>query len=457
MSTSKAGWSEIDTTPPLGLPMGGRGPRFSPGASILDPLISQALLLEDKSGARILWISVDLVSMDQTAVHRLRLDLATVTGVPFESIIVNVSHTHSGPMCGFEGYSTLTPKPAELQAYENALHQKILRVGVEALETLQPVQISVRRGESAVGISRRRPSDTGDMAMGPNPDGACNPDLWLLDISASEGDGRAVVFNYGCHPVLVYGFAWDGISSDFPGVCRRDLRDRLGPNVHAQFIQGLAGNVRPRIVADLDAGRFRTSTEDDPKGAGRELADNITDLLGTDGEAIELDLRAAAGWFLAPKDPSRIPPLEHWQSLSVDGAADPLRSGSRSSEDELAQNLADYWTCRLMSGIPPAKAVSIGIGLMQIAEGHRIAWISGEVLAEWMGHLRNWMDDPKLMVWGYCQDGRGYLPTDEILHEGGYEVDRSNNYSKTGPGRFAKGVNDSAHRSFSALARQIDS
>jgi hypothetical protein len=226
--------------------------------------------------------------------------------------------------------------------------------------------------------------------------------------------------------------------------------------VHTQFIQGLAGNVRPRVVADFAAGRFRTPTSEDPLGAGRELSANITGLLGADGEPVELNLRAAAGWFLAPKDLSRVPPIEHWESLSADSAADPLRSGSKSSEDELTSSLVGYWTSRLRSGIPPARAVSIGIGLMQIAEGHRIAWISGEVLAEWMGHLRNWMNDPKLMVWGYCQDGRGYLPTDEILHEGGYEVDRSNNYSKTGPGRFAKGVNDSAHRSFDILARQIN-
>ncbi len=455
MSVAKAGWSEVDTTPPPGLPMGGRGPRFTPGASILDPLKAQVFLLVDGSGSSTLWVSIDLVSVDQTAVHRLRLDLASVTGVAFDAIVVNLSHTHSGPMCGFEGYSTLTPKPAELQAYEDRIHQDILRAAAEALDHLRPVQISIHRGESAVGISRRRPAEGGTMAMGPNPHGACNPDLWVLEATALEGDDRAVLFNYGCHAVLVYGFAWDGISSDYPGVCRRELRDRLGTAAHAQFIQGLAGNVRPRIVADLQAGNFRTSTPEDPLSAGRELAADVLSLLDADGEPIQPALRTAAGWFLAPKDPSRVPPLEHWESLTAEGAADPLRSGSQSSEDELSRNLAEYWTHRLKSGIPPARAVSIGVGLIQLAEGHRIAWISGEVLAEWMGHLRTWLDDPKLNVWGYCQDGRGYLPVDEILHEGGYEVDRSNNYSKTGPGRFAVGLNDAARAAFLGLARQI--
>ncbi len=39
---NKAGWAHIDITPPLGLPMGGRGSRFTPGAEVIDPLLAQA-------------------------------------------------------------------------------------------------------------------------------------------------------------------------------------------------------------------------------------------------------------------------------------------------------------------------------------------------------------------------------------------------------------------------------
>ena len=64
--------------------------------------------------------------------------------------------------------------------------------------------------------------------MAPNPDGVYNPDLWVLDIRATETDRRCIVVNYGCHPVIVYGFAWDGISADYPGVCRQQLKAQLG-------------------------------------------------------------------------------------------------------------------------------------------------------------------------------------------------------------------------------------
>lgn len=115
---TRAGWAQSDITPPLGLAMGGRGSRFDPGASVLDPLIAQALVLEDAGGNHLLWISMDLLGLSYRATSMIRYELAATTGTPFEAIVINFSHTHSGPMTGFEGYATVVPKPIELQAYD---------------------------------------------------------------------------------------------------------------------------------------------------------------------------------------------------------------------------------------------------------------------------------------------------------------------------------------------------
>ncbi|MDE3259875.1 MAG: hypothetical protein OYM47_18745 [Gemmatimonadota bacterium] len=442
MTTARAGWAEIETTPPLGLPMGGRGPRFTPGRAVLDPLIAQATVLEDSVGNRTLWISVDLVGLSPVIAEPLRYDLSALTGIPIEAVILNFSHTHSGPMGGFEGYATPLPKPTELHAYDESLCRNIIHVALAAVEKLQPVTVTEYRGASKVGINRRRKGPSGETGMGPDPDGAHNPDLWLIDVSALDGGDRCVVYSYGCHPVIVYGYAWDGISADFPGVCRNTLRSKLGANVHCQFIQGLAGNVRPRVLADLIRGRFRKSTPADPVTAGTELAGDVVRTLHGTGARLDLDIAAAQGRFLAPRDQGKIPHADHWRSLST-------------SDDELSRNLGGYWVERLESGIPPVKAVPWPVGLIRLAEGRRIAWIAGEVLAEWLGLVRAWLNDPDLIAWGYCQEGRGYLPTDELLPEGGYEVDRANTYTTTGPGPFAEGLNASARKTFLSLARQL--
>ncbi len=441
MQNNRAGWAQIDITPPLGLPMGGRGSRFTPGAAVLDPLLAQALVLEDETGQRMLWVSMDMIGMSYHATAEFRYELMAATGIPFDAIVINASHTHSGPMTGFEGYATLQPKPEQMKAYETGLIAKTVRMAHEAIARLAAAKVSVHRGLSDIGINRRRRDSAGQMDMGPDPEGFYNRDLWVLDVEV--GDARSIIFSYGCHPVLVYGYAYDSISADWPGVCRNRLQEALGGDVQAQFIQGLAGNVRPRQVADLDQGIFRKpTTAQDHMAAGAQLADDVLSALGTGGEALDLELAAVAGFALAPRDLDKAPSLEYWQELS-------------SSDDELNRNVGAYWAERIVAGLPPMPVVPWSVGLMRLAKGHQIAWMSGEPLAEWLRHLRDWLDDEGLVAWGYCQDGRCYMPTDEIIPEGGYEVGPSNTYNKSGPTPFAVGINKAAREAFLKLAQQI--
>lgn len=438
MRTAKAGWAQFDSTPPLGLPMGGRGPRFSPGSEVLDPLVAQAVVIEDQKGYRTVWISIDMIGMTWHVTSRLRGELAAIVGIPFEAIIVNFSHTHSGPMSGFEGYATTVAKPAELEAYEADLLSRTVKMVIEAIENMREVSVCVHRGTSEIGINRRGRGADGSMGMRPNPDGYMNRDLWVLDLSAE--DGRCVLFNYGCHPVMVYGFAWDGISADFPGVCRNRLVESLGPNTHAQFIQGLAGNIRPRRLAGTDA--FRKSTPEDVVATGVQLADDVLSAMDTGGELLDLNIDCVSGFALAPRDMDAIPPLVHWEALAK-------------SEAELEQNLGAYWVERLGSGIPPARFLPWAVGLIRLTGEHTIAWLGNEVVAEWLPLLRTYLNDPNLIAWGYCQDGRNYMPTDGLIPEGGYEVDSANAYTKAGPGPFQIGINEVTRKTFLELAERL--
>lgn len=441
MSGNSAGWSQVDITPPLGLPMGGRGPRYTPGASIHSPLLAQACALQDADGGCTLWISLDLIGLPHAIAESLRYQMAAHAGVPYEAVILNYAHTHSGPMVNFDEHADDRPKPEVLAAYEEALYGKVLRLACEAVARLAPAEVSLHRGTSDLGINRRRRLPSGDMAMAPNPEGVYNPDLWVLDVRAGGGD-QCVLFSYGCHAVIAYGFTWDGISSDYPGVARTHLAEQLGPGTHAQFIQGLAGDVRPRILADPASGRFRTSTPDDLEAAGAGLAQDVLRALRDPGEALALDLAAAAGWVHAERDLDALPPLAHWHRLAA-------------STDELSRNLGTYWASRIESGLSPARATPWPVGLLQLTREHKIAWLAGEAVAEWQAHLRAWLDDPRLAVWGYCQEIPGYMPTDELLPQGGYEVVQANTYGVTGPAPLAPGLNDGVQARFRDLAARL--
>ncbi|MCK5737555.1 hypothetical protein KAH55_00170, partial [bacterium] len=136
--------------------------------------------------------------------------------------------------------------------------------------------------------------------------------------------------------------------------------------------------------------------------------------------------------------------LSHWQEQAR-------------SEQEVNRNLGLYWVDALEKGRPLAKAVPWDIGLVQLNARNQLVWMAGEVCAEWLPKLREWLADPGLTALGYCQDLPSYFPTAEMIPEGGYEVDRSNWYRKTGPMPYAQTIDDSARRELLALKRKISS
>jgi len=90
----------------------------------------------------------------RTTTQPLRFDIAAHTGVPYEGVVLNFAHTHSGPMTGFDDYATDVPKPAGLQTYEDEVRSKVLRLACDAVARLRPVTVTLHSASSAVGISR---------------------------------------------------------------------------------------------------------------------------------------------------------------------------------------------------------------------------------------------------------------------------------------------------------------
>ncbi len=406
----------------------------------MDPLEARLLLLEDSQGERQLWVSLDLVGVACRTSFQMRQDLAMQTGIRFEAIVVNCVHTHSGPMTNADKYAAHIDKPPALQAYEESLIQMVLEAAATAGRSMQAVAVSVHKGESRIGINRRNRDADGEMSMRPNANGLCNPDLWVLNLIGESG--RAVVYSYGCHPVLVYGFAWNALSADWVGVSRRQLATRLGEGSHCQFIQGMAGNVRPRIVSDFETNSFRAAKPEDVDKTGLEIAADVLATLESGGEGIDLDLLAAAGHVLVTQDREHMPTIDHWRELG-------------DSEDELNRYLGEFWSGRLERGLSPSQAVYFDVGLLQLAKGHRIAWLAGEPVAEWMGILRSGLEDENLTTWGYCQDVPCYLPTDCLLPEKGYEVEMSRWYNKDGPSPFVEGIDETVLSEMRRLESQL--
>lgn len=76
----------------------------------------------------------------------------------------------------------------------------------------------------------------------------------------------------------------------------------------------------------------------------------------------------------------------------------------------------------------------------------------GEPCAEWQPKIAEWLNPRRVVIWGYTQEAISYLPTEEMLPQGGYEVHESNHARASTPAAFAPGINDEVRKS---LLRQV--
>jgi hypothetical protein len=439
---NQAGWDTCEITPPLGLPMGGRGPRFAAGSEILSPLQAGVTVLEDAAHNRVVFVSADVISFDTAQSDALRIAIASAVKTTPDAVIINASHTHSGPMLSYERYATLKPKPQALEDYEREMDRKLLRLAISAAQNLQPVRVFWRDGTSNIGINRRLSTPDG-VVMAPNPDGFYHRQLWTLELqSRSNSNQRCVLFSHGCHPVIVYSSQWTAISSEWPGRSREILSERMGSETHFQFLQGLAGNIRPRILADFENRKFRASTPEDLESVAQEFARDAGSTLAQSGDELELQLGACRSCFLVER--AAPPPREFWEEMAA-------------SDDELEHELGTYWQTRYGEGaIAPYQSQPWPIGLLQFAPNYAMVTIAGEPLGEWIEVLRRALPKQHLVACGYTHSTAGYLPTDELLAEGGYEVERSAPYSKSGPGALLPGLDAAVTRTLHKMRAFIE-
>ncbi len=435
-----AGFAEADITPPVGIDLGGRGCSNESSNAVVDPLFAQAAVLKDARGRVLVLVSLDLIGLSRPYGDALRAEIARKLRAPAENIILNCSHTHSGPMMYRDILAACGPPKDIERAYMEELAPKVVAVCAAAADRLAPVVVRVFQGKSDIGIDRRGRNERGEPAMVPNPAGPRDPTVWIMRLDSPGGEPRGILFSYACHPVTVYGCARRGISADYPGAARRELRAALGRGVHVQFFQGAAGNIRPRVAADLKALKFRPGTLADKDTVGRQLATAVLDAFKSEGRTLSLEIAAAMTRIdLARGTP---PDRSVYERIAASG------------RDHQAA-AARYWLEQYDKGGPTQKTVSWTLGVVRLAPDQWICYFSGEPVVQWVPLVRRWFGDKPVAVFGYTQEAFGYLPVDEILGDGGYEVTTSNLYRVGNPAPFAPGLDDAVKKGVLALVATI--
>jgi neutral/alkaline ceramidase-like enzyme len=200
-----------------------------PATGVHDPIKVRALVLE-AGGARLLWLTVDLVGMDPTLLADLRTRLDQL-GLRYAAVIAAASHTHSGPgafarseLFGFIAVDRESPRVRGriYAAMEDAARQ--------AERRKRPATVGTGRAEIS-GITESRVK------------GPLDPELGVLKVMGADGRPVAVVWNYSIHGTALSRENFR-LSGDIMGDASARIEERLG--VPALFLNGAVGDVSPR-------------------------------------------------------------------------------------------------------------------------------------------------------------------------------------------------------------------
>ena len=158
-------------------------------------------------------------------------------GLPPESILLNASHTHSGPAPSSRGVDD--PVYAKVaDSYQRVLEEKIVQPIGQALSRSGPAQLYFTRARAGFAMNRRlRVGQEIETAL--IPTGPLITTLPVLRVVGSDGNLKAVLFGYACHNTVT-GFYT--INGDYAGYAQH----RAGASWCGRpFLMGAGGDQNP--------------------------------------------------------------------------------------------------------------------------------------------------------------------------------------------------------------------
>ena len=390
----QAGVAKVEITPTEPIWMAGYASRKHPAEGTIHPLWAKALTIEDERGQKVVILTTDLIGSVRRLSDAVGDRVAKSTGIGRERILINSSHTHSGPVvmgCAEVAHAMDEEQFAKVRSYSAKLEDKLVAVVEESVERMKPAKLSYGVGEAKFAINRRAKRESG-FVISPNPKGPVDHSVPVLRVADEQGRMIAALFGYACHNTTTSGYK---INGDYAGYAQIAF-EKSHPGVTGLFMIGCGGDSNPEPRGEL------SMAEDH----GRELAGAVDRVLGADMAEVGGPLAVAFGRvdlpFVDPPDAAGIKRLED------DGNVYKQRLGKL-----LAKRMAEKGS--LDRSYPcPVQVVRFGDDLSMVA-------IAGEVVIDYAIRLRREFADDQLWVAGYSHEVFAYLPSERILAEGGYE------------------------------------
>ena len=149
----QVGIAKTDITPSGPIWLAGYAARNHPAEGTLHPLWAKALVIQDAEGGKAAILTTDLIGLPGTISEAVAKRIETETGIPRDRLLMNFSHTHSGPVIDSltdPCYGLTGDLKAAVVEYTRALQDKLVAVVLEATKKMQPANLAFGRGKGCV-------------------------------------------------------------------------------------------------------------------------------------------------------------------------------------------------------------------------------------------------------------------------------------------------------------------
>ncbi|MBE7048945.1 MAG: hypothetical protein E7393_06235 [Ruminococcaceae bacterium] len=242
MNQFQVGFARRIITPEVGTRLYGYpGARVS--ETLHDDLYANVFAFQSND-EKCLLISLDLCTLPQERNAELRQAIAKATNIPANNMILATMHTHSGPSTSGSANSSSKGWGGPNMTYINdILFPETIATAKEAIAALQPAEMGIGETTSNAGTNRRELTPEGEVILGQNPDGPFDERMRVLAFRTLEGKPIASLVHYGCHPTA----AWStpDITRDWPGYMVDRLAEESGAPV--AFFNGAEGDTGPNL------------------------------------------------------------------------------------------------------------------------------------------------------------------------------------------------------------------
>ncbi len=392
----QVGLASVKITPDEPVRMSGYASRTQPSQGVALDLYAKAMAIEDHQKNRAVLVTSDVIGFRASFAEPTCRRISQKTGLRREQILLNSSHTHTGPVLSLDekGLDFPAEQAQATVKYTRWLQDRLVELVEESLRRLEPARLAWGTGVAAFVMNRREFTDRG-VRLGVNPRGLADRSVPVLRIDSPGGKLRGVLFGAACHNTTLTG-KHRQISGDFAGYAQVQI-ERAHRDVQALFMQGCAGDANP----------FPRGSEEIARLHGRSLGDEVLRVLEADLQPVRGPLRTRLRQVALPLAPA--PSREQIEALARG------RGGWR-------QFVARKMRETLDSGRKLPTSYTAPISVWQFGQDLTLVALPGEVVVDYVSMLETALGPRRLWIAAYSNDVFGYLPSTKVIAEGGYET-----------------------------------